>query len=632
MKVIFADAESYYCSKSGYSLSKMSTQAYIRDPRFKCFGWGLATNKNAPIWVTGDKQRKYLEAVIPGNVIVGHNISGFDGAILNWIYGLRPRLFIDTLALSRALIGERLRSHSLDSVAQYLFGYGKLPYLKAMDGVQNPTPEQLALLGEYCALHPKQSDVALTRAIFYHLIPHMPKQELLVADMVARMFTEPSLTLDQELLVRYHSEVVASKLTLLDNAGVEDVKELMSADRFAEALRRLGVEPPTKISPTTGKVAYAFAKTDSGLQELEEHKDERVQALVAARLGNKSTIAETRAATFIDAAQYGPFPVSYMYSGAQTTHRLSGGGSKSNMQNLPRGGTLRRAIMAPEGHVLVVADLAQIELRITLQLALALIQQMNEAWQVSQLPEEYKSLEILASGGDLYSHFGSIIYQETISKQTHPLQRQVAKSAVLGLGFGMGKDKFMAYCKQQNIAMDEETAQRIVKLYRGTYTGVVRLWRYMQDSVKEFLFNGVAKQLFKEPDVWIKHTSLYGDPCIGLAGQLQIKYPGLAFDPAENQFMYQRAMGPTKMFAGKYVENLVQYLARQVIMEQSVTVNKRYKLAMSTHDEICVPVAEDDSGEASAWIRKIMTTSPTWWPELPLGVEIHTAERYGEAK
>jgi DNA polymerase len=291
---------------------------------------------------------------------------------------------------------------------------------------------------------------------------------------------------------------------------------------------------------------------------------------------------------------------------------------------------LRRAIMAPEGHTLVVADLAQIELRITLALAVEVMRQIDVEASIGS--EENNALDMLSVGGDLYSSFGSIIYQTQVTKETHPLERQVAKSAVLGLGFGMGKDKFMAYCKQQNIAMDEATAERIVKLYRGTYTGVVRLWRYMQDSVKEFLFSGVAKQLFQEPDVWVKPTSLYGDPSVGLQGQLQIKYPGLKYDTAEKQFVYQRAMGPTKMFAGKYVENLVQYLARQVIMEQTVTINKRYKVAMSTHDEICVPVAEKDATEVRLWIRKIMTTSPTWWPSLPLGVEIHSAERYGEAK
>lgn len=618
---IFIDYESYYSKE--YSLSKISTQEYIYSPQFKIHGCGVAIGQEQPRWFSGDLLTKLLQRVVPNNVIVCHN-ANFDAAILAWHYGLKPKLIIDTVSLSRAVIGERLRSHSLSNIAKYLLHDEKGGFLQEVMGVRDLSPAQEQLLASYC-LH----DVDLCRRIFYTLIPHLPKKELFAADMVARMFTEPSLLLDAELLTRYHSEVVANKMNLMDFAGVESAKELNSNPQFAEALKRLGVEPPTKISPATGKETWAFAKTDEGFQALEEHPNEQVQALVAARLGARSTLAETRAATLIKAAQYGPFPVSYLFSGAQTTHRLSGSGG-NNMQNLPRGGTLRRAIMAPEGHTCIVADLAQIELRATLALALELIFSIDP--ETAKRSEESNALNILEGGGDLYSHFGSIIYQNTITKETHPLERQVAKSAVLGLGFGMGKDKFMAYCKQQNIPMDEATAERIVKLYRGTFTGVVRLWRYMQDSVKEFLFSGVAKQLFKEPNVWLKHTSLYGDPCVGLEGQLEIKYPGLKYDPAEKGFSYDRANGKAKMFAGKYVENLVQYLARQVIMEQTVTINKRYKVAMSTHDEICVPVLEQDSGEISVWINKIMTTSPTWWPSLPLGVSINTAERYGDCK
>ena len=635
-RLVFADAESRYCSKT-YSLSKMTTQEYIRDSRFKCFGWGLAIEKGQPIWVTSEaKIKRALEATIPGNVVVCHNTS-FDGSILAWIYNLRPRLFIDTVSLSRAIIGERLRSHSLESVSQLLLGYGKLPYLKAMDGVENPDEQQLALLGQYCALHPTQSDIALTRAIFYKLFPFLPKQELAVVDMVTRFFTEPSLLLDPVLLKSYHAEVVAKRLRSLDDAGIENATELRSNPQFALALQKLGVDPPTKLSPTTGQIAWAFAKFDPGMQALQEHPDERVQALVAARLENKSTLAESRAENFITAQKYGALPVGYLYSGAQTTHRLSGGGGSNNLQNLPRGGALRRAIMAPIRHTLVVGDLAQIELRITLKLAAQL--EAQGIWNQQhigpegyRLSEEQKALAILASGGDLYSSFGSIIYQKTITKDTHPIERQVAKSAVLGLGFGMGKDKFMAYCKQQGIAVDAEFADYVVKVYRGTYQGVVRLWRYMQESMKQFIFDGIDKQLFKEPDVWVGHTTLFGDAYVGLKGALQIKYPGLAYDPQERQFTYDRAAGKTKIFAGKYVENLVQYLAAIVNKEKMVAVNKRYRVVMNSHDEVVCVVPHAEREEAEQWIKDIMEESPAWWKELPLNAEVKSSERYGNAK
>ena len=621
MLPVFLDYETHYSKE--YSLKKMSTQEYIYSPHFKVHGAGVAIGKNPPQWFSGARLDLLLSKLVPGNVIVCHN-AGFDAAILNWHYGLKPKLIIDTISLSRALIGERLRSHSLDSIAKFLLGQEKGGFLSEVMGVRDLTPEQERQLAAYC-LH----DVDLCRQIFYKLIPHIPKKELLVMDWVSRCYTEPCLLLDPTLLKEYHAEVVAKRLRSLDDAGVASAKELRSNPQFADALRALGVDPPMKTSPTSGEPAYAFAKTDEGLMALQEHPDERVQALVAARLENRSTLAETRAENFITAQKYGAFPIGYLFSGAMTTHRLSGGGG-NNLQNLPRGGALRRAIMAPIRHTLVVGDQAQVELRITLALAVALMAQLGV--DVTET-EEYKALRILEAGGDLYGTFGTTIYQKTITKENTPLERQIAKSAVLGLGFGMGKDKFIAYCKQQGIAVNEDFAQYVVKLYRGTYSGVVRLWRYMQDRIKAFIADtDTSLQLFKEPNVWVRRTTLSGDAAVGLEGALQIKYPGLRYDAENNQFLYDRAIGPAKLFAGKYVENLVQYLARQIIVEQTVRVNKRYKVAMSTHDEIVCVVPRDEKEEAMVWVKQIMEAPVAWWPSLPLGAEVKSNDRYGNAK
>jgi DNA polymerase I-like protein with 3'-5' exonuclease and polymerase domains len=637
---VFLDIETYY--DKDYSLKKMSTQEYIHDPRFKVHGIGIAIGRNPPRWFKEPYITPLLQRMVPGNVAVGHNISGFDAAILEWHYKLKPRFIIDTLAMSRALIGERLRSHSLDSIAKYMLGREKGHYLASTMGQYNLTPEQDRQLGEYCATNP-DSDVNLCRSIFYALISIMPKLELPVADMVARMYLEPKLWLDNQMLIQYHSEVVARKLIALDEAGIADAKELRSNPQFAEALQRLGVIPPMKTSPTTGQPAYAFAKTDEAMQELAEHPDDRVQALVAARLEVKSTLAETRAMSFINASRYGEFPIGYKYSGAQTTHRLSGD-NNMNLQNLPRGGVLRHSIMAPDGYNIVVGDQAQVELRITLALAihcyLKLTGDIDGVWQ---LPE-YKALQILASGGDLYGEFGSEIYQTTITKETHPLERQIAKSAVLGLGFGMGKDKFIDYCRTMGIEITDELAGYIVKLYRSRYKQVPMLWKYLNDNFREFCRRGEPIQLFNEPNITIefaKHpkviiggavTAWQLDPSIGLVGALRVKYPNLLYHESSRQFTYERSGGTTHIFAGKFVENLVQYLARQIIMEQTVRVNRLYPVVMSTHDEIATLAKNDRIQECQDKMKEIMEERVTWWPSLPLNVDLHNAKRYGEAK
>jgi hypothetical protein len=134
------------------------------------------------------------------------------------------------------------------------------------------------------------------------------------------MFIHPKLELDLGLLEQHLEDVKDRKDTLLIEAGITK-EELMSNPKFAEVLKKLGVNPPTKTSPTTEKETWAFAKSDEGLKALAEHEDERVQALVAARLGTKSTLEETRTQRFIDIAKRG----SCLYPYGITPRTLAGG-------------------------------------------------------------------------------------------------------------------------------------------------------------------------------------------------------------------------------------------------------------------------------------------------------------------
>src|SRR5690606_22698569 len=157
-------------------------------------------------------------------------------------------------------------------------------------------------------------------------------------------------------------------LNLMRELGVKNEetlkKQLMSNEQFAQLLRENGVEPPTKISPKTGKVTYAFAKTDEDFTILEDHPNPTIQALYAARMGFKSTIAITRTEAFLGIAERGTFPFPLKYSGASVTHRWSG--FDVNPQNLSRidpdnpkpSDALRKAIIAPPGYKIVVADLS----------------------------------------------------------------------------------------------------------------------------------------------------------------------------------------------------------------------------------------------------------------------------------
>jgi hypothetical protein len=204
------------------------------------------------------------------------------------------------------------------------------------------TPEEMEAYAGYCV-----NDTELTYKLFKVLGRGFPLVELKLIDLTIRMFTEPCIVLDKRILADHLEGVKAKKAELMAMI-TQDRSELMSNPKFAALLANRGVVAPTKISLTTGKETYAFAKSDEGFKALLEHEDPYVQALVSARMGVKSTIEETRTQRFIDIADRGPLPIPLRYYAAHTGRW--GGDDKINMQNLPRGSTLKKALRAPEGY------------------------------------------------------------------------------------------------------------------------------------------------------------------------------------------------------------------------------------------------------------------------------------------
>ena len=319
--LLYVDFETYY--DKDYSLSKMQTDAYIKDPRFEIIGVSIAVGDAEPVWYTAGSMLEYVGHLRgsydwENSAVCCHNTL-FDGFILAHHIGVRPKLWMDTLPMGR-MLKPWLKSHSLANLSKEY----KLP--PKGDEVQNAiglrradmSAEFLAAYGAYCV-----GDTKICRALALQMMPHIPGIELAQIDMIIRMFTEPQFVGDVPALVLQHKNEVQRKVDLLANAALmKDV--IMSNDKFADHLRSLGVEPPRKISPTTGKETYAFAKTDKAFIALSEISPE-VEAAVSARIGVKTTIAETRVLRLKEMAERGPLPVYLNFWGAKTTGRLSGG-------------------------------------------------------------------------------------------------------------------------------------------------------------------------------------------------------------------------------------------------------------------------------------------------------------------
>jgi DNA polymerase I-like protein with 3'-5' exonuclease and polymerase domains len=391
---------------------------------------------------------------------------------------------------------------------------------------------------------------------------------------------------------------------------------LMSNDKFAEVLRRFGVEPPTKISLTTGKTAYAFAKTDEDFKALEEHPSLEVQGLVAARLGNKSTLEETRTERFIGMADRGVFPVPLRYYGAHSG-RWSGQ-DFVNLQNLPsRGanaGKIKKAIIAPPGYMVIDCDSSQIEAR-------------TLAWLAGQddLIQAFENKE------DVYKIMASRIYNVPVAEIT-PGQRQVGKVVILGAGYGVGHVKLQAFLKQQaKVEVSLEEAKRIIDAYRATYFRIPMLWKSAGNALKALAL-GQAMQI-DIPGI----VKVVPNKGLTLPNGLFIQYPDLKRvitkslqGEEKQQWSYQSKGLPVYVYGGKVVENFCQAVARCVVAEQMLRIAKRYKVVLTVHDAVAVVVKQEEATEAKAYIEACMSWRPKWAPGLPLACESGMGASYGD--
>ena len=111
MDIITVDFETYYDKQ--FSLSKLTTEEYIRNTKFEVIGVAVKVNGGETIWLSGeiDELRTYLHDNFSWetSALLAHNTM-FDGAILNWVFDIRPKLYLDTLCMGRAVNGTEVSS------------------------------------------------------------------------------------------------------------------------------------------------------------------------------------------------------------------------------------------------------------------------------------------------------------------------------------------------------------------------------------------------------------------------------------------------------------------------------------------------------------------------------------------
>ena len=621
MNLITLDYETFYSKDVGFK--KMTTEEYVRHPEFHVIGVSVKINSGEPVWYSGthDQVKDYLTNLTDWSnaALLCHNTL-FDGCILAWHFGITPKLYLDTLCMARAIHGVEAGGSLKALAVRYELGVKGTEVDDAIGKRRiDFTPADLAQYGEYC-----KNDVQLTFDLFGELASVFPEDELKLIDMTLRMFIEPAFYVDDALLVARLDELRQEKSDLLKalmvklECDTEEAvrKKLASNKQFGALLEELGIKPPIKVSPTTGKDTLALAKNDEGFIALTEHEDPFIQQLCAVRLGTKSTIEESRIARFIDigARNKGLLPIPLKYYGAHTGRWA--GSDKVNFQNLPsrdkKKKALKNAVVAPEGYVVINCDSSQIEARVL-------------AWLAGQ----DELVEAFAQGKDVYSIFASKIYEREISK-ANPVERFVGKTCILGLGYGTGALKLQHTLKTSPPGADltEEQCKDIVSLYRETNDKIIDLWRDGDEVIQDLASWGNTK-----PYYYGKHDCLYiSREGVRLPNGLHIRYPELYLntDEDKSRYMYKSRRGPVSMWGGSLVENVVQALARIIVGEQMLRVNERYRVVLTVHDAAVVVVKKQELDEAMKYIIDVMSTPPNWAAGLPVACEANHGESYGD--
>ena len=618
MAFVTLDFETYYSQQ--YSLTKLTTEEYIRSPSFEVIGVAIKIDDGETEWFSGNHKeiKKRLDQIDwSESALLCHNAM-FDGAILSFVFNIVPAYYFDTLCMARAKHGVDVSGSLANLVKMYGLGEKGTEVVDALGKRREDfTSVDLDRYGRYCI-----NDVNLTFSLFNTFVTdYFPQSELDLIDMTLRMYTQPVLRVNDAMLVERLEEVKQEKSTLLrglmDKLEVgteEEVRQkLASNPQFAALLKELEVPVPMKVSPTTGKETFALAKNDEGFIELLEHEDPFIQQLCAVRLGTKSTIEESRIERFIGIGgrNRGQLPIPLKYYGAHTGRWA--GTDSVNFQNLPsrdkKKKTLKNSIMAPEGHVIINCDSSQIEARVL-------------AWLAGQNDVTKQ----FANGEDVYSIFASKIYKKPISK-ANPVERFVGKTCILGLGYGTGAKKLQHTLKTQPPGADlpEDECKRIVDLYRDSNHMITELWRECDSALQHLSSwpsNLNSYTIGKHGCVSIVRSG------IRLPNGLSIRYPDLRL--SDKKYIYKSRRGVTSIWGGAMVENIVQALARIIVGEQMLKIKERYRPVLTVHDAAVIVCPEKELDDAVTFITSVMSTPPSWASNLPVACEAKFGQSYGE--
>ena len=272
---------------------------------------------------------------------------------------------------------------------------------------------------------------------------------------------------------------------------------------------------------------------------------------------------------------------------------------------------IRTAFIAKEGTRFIISDFSAIEARVLAWLA-------GEQWV----------LDAFENGEDIYCRTASRMFGVPVEKHgVNGHLRQKGKIATLACGYqgALGALKAMGGIE---MGLSEDELQSIVDSWREANPNIVSLW-WDIDSVVKRVVKTRSKEGYKNLVISYEKGILF----IQLPSKRRLAYPkakiGMNRFGGESIVYEGIVVGnkwdKTESYGGKFVENIVQAIARDILAEAMMRLEKKgFNIVMHIHDEV---VIESDSSSIEE-VNEIMSVVPEWADGLILDADGFESEFY----
>ena len=636
-KIVVFDFETYMNTKDKYTLRKLSDIAYICDPRFQVISIAILVDGkvtvypgNSPLWLP------LLKAYDrDGYRIVAHN-ARFDLRVLALRFGFIPASIGDTMLMARYL---GFPSCDLRTLSEKLLADRKLEL--ETDGLRLEALSPAAW-DELCVYNSR--DVELTQQLYTLFLPLISADEFALINQTLQLCLK-SHSLDWNRWADFGNDAraaiarmgfgdwptVAAELP----ASVQALPPL--ADDLLQRLALIVRSPKQMGELLTELTGQTLATTDKKKLVYDSLPDVAKTVLSIAwrrkELEKDAKSLETiKERIVIPGSNRAMMDINYSKA---ITHRWSSGGEEGqqsfNMQNMKKSAGVRELWVPDPGHVYVIADLAQIEARVV-------------AWY----GQEVSLLEGFAKGTDIYCDFGQHIFGHVLNKKTEGSERQICKTAILGLGFGMGAEKFLmrldvdcpeawaAAVAKLGLTDPLEAAKTVVGAYRGAYRGIASLARKAKDAFVKTVLDGTTRVIAGR--VTVGYNSDEKTLVVRLPTGGVLRYRDIEIEAAENRFSacsmdydlsYATKMGRRGIQYSSPIENIVQSTARDILGHQLIALEiAGCDIRFHAHDEVIIQCKREVAREILRLVKEVFASPDNSCPGLPLACSGFLSDKY----